>query len=50
MRKEDSDSKCKGNNAATVNLIMSIVVHARRSKLRKTYITTCDICIYQNNA
>ena len=50
MRQADSSNKCKGNNAATVNLIMSIAVHVRRSKLYKTNITDCYIGIYQYNA
>jgi len=50
MRQEDSGYKCKGNNAATANLIMSIVVHVLRSKPCKADITDCNICIYRNNA
>lgn len=50
MRQEDSSNKCKGDNAATVNLIISITIHIQRSKLCKANITDCYIGIYQNIA
>lgn len=44
MRQEERGDKCKGNNAATVNLIMSIYFYVRRSKSQDVLVSDCNIC------